>query len=159
MVWWIFRSIPHRKLIELFLLPASPLVTNALGWDKIKYPLLVDHESGFLLLSIVSFTFLTPYNCKWDVLSVFNFLPSFHYRYCLALQAPPRMIWLETDSHEWVTFLLSYNVERDVAHGAMGRRIDSSWWTHRAISRSSQCSTTGVAKAVVCVIQSVGWCI
>ena len=27
------------------------------------------------------------------------------------------------------------------AHGARGRRIDSSWWTHWAISRSSQCST------------------
>ena len=29
----------------------------------------------------------------------------------------------------------------------------------RAISRSSQCSTTGVTKAVVCVILAVGWCI
>ena len=28
-----------------------------------------------------------------------------------------------------------------------------------AISRSSQCSTTGVTKAVVCAILSVGWCI
>ena len=28
-----------------------------------------------------------------------------------------------------------------------------------AISRSSQCSTTGVTKAVVCDILSVGWCI
>ena len=28
-----------------------------------------------------------------------------------------------------------------------------------AISRSSQCSTTGVTKAVVCVILSLGWCI
>ena len=27
------------------------------------------------------------------------------------------------------------------------------------ISRSSQCSTTGVKKAVVCAILSVGWCI
>ena len=27
----------------------------------------------------------------------------------------------------------------------------------RAISRSSQCSTTGVTKVVVCVILSVGW--
>ena len=33
---------------------------------------------------------------------------------------------------------------------ALGRR------THRAISRSSQCSTTGVTKAVVCAILSVG---
>ena len=45
------------------------------------------------------------------------------------------------------------------AHGAMGRRIDPSWWTHWAISRSSQCSTAGVTKVVLCVILSVGWCI
>ena len=36
---------------------------------------------------------------------------------------------------------------------------DPSWWTHQAISRSSQCSTTSVTKAVVCAILSVGWCI
>ena len=45
------------------------------------------------------------------------------------------------------------------AHGAMGHRIDPSWWTHLATSRSSQCSTSGVTKAVVSVILSVGWCI
>ena len=44
-------------------------------------------------------------------------------------------------------------------YGAMGRRIDPSWWTHLVISRCSQCSTTGVTKAVVCVILSVGRCI
>ena len=38
------------------------------------------------------------------------------------------------------------------SHGAMGRRIDPSWWTHWAISRSSQCPATRVTKAVVCVI-------
>ena len=48
---------------------------------------------------------------------------------------------------------------RAFAHGAMGRRIDPSWWTHEAISRSSQCSTTGVTKAMACAILSVGWCI
>ena len=49
------------------------------------------------------------------------------------------------------------SVVRAFAHGAMGRRIDPSWsgpiWV---ISRSNQCSTTGVTKAVVCVILSVG---
>ena len=48
------------------------------------------------------------------------------------------------------------SVVRAFAHGAMGRRIDPSWWTHWAISCSSQCSTTGVTKTVVCVILSVG---
>ena len=32
-------------------------------------------------------------------------------------------------------------------------------WTHWTISRSSQCSTTGVTKAVICAFLSVGWCI
>ena len=32
-------------------------------------------------------------------------------------------------------------------------------FSSQAISRSSQCSTTGVTKAVVCAILSVGWCI
>ena len=36
------------------------------------------------------------------------------------------------------------SVVRAFADGAVGRRIDPSWWTHRAIARSSQCSATGV---------------
>ena len=31
------------------------------------------------------------------------------------------------------------SVVRAFAHGAMGRRIDPSWWTYWAISRSRQC--------------------
>ena len=45
---------------------------------------------------------------------------------------------------------------RVFTHGAMGRRIDPSWWTHWAISRFSQCPMTGVTKAVVYVIRSGG---
>ena len=42
----------------------------------------------------------------------------------------------------------------------VGRRIDPSWGGPiEQISCSSQCSTTGVTKAVVCAILSVGWCI
>ena len=43
---------------------------------------------------------------------------------------------------------------RAFARGAMGRRIHPSWWTHSAISRSGQCSMTGVTKAMVCAILS-----
>ena len=32
-----------------------------------------------------------------------------------------------------------------------------SWWNNWALSRSSQCSTTGVTKAVVCAMLSVVW--
>ena len=53
---------------------------------------------------------------------------------------------------------LGSSVVRAFAHGAMGRRIDPSWWTHGAMSRSSQCSTTGATMSVVCVILSVDCC-
>ena len=39
------------------------------------------------------------------------------------------------------------------AHGVMGRQIDPSWWTQVG-SCSSQCSTTGVTKAVLGTVQS-----
>ena len=45
-------------------------------------------------------------------------------------------------------------VVRTIAHGAMDRRIDLSWWTHWAISRSNQCSNQCITKAVVCIILS-----
>ena len=51
------------------------------------------------------------------------------------------------------------SVVRSFAHGAMGCRIDPSWWTHWDISLSSQCSATGITKVVVCVILSVRWSI
>ena len=47
------------------------------------------------------------------------------------------------------------SVVRAFAHGAMGRRIDPSWWIHWAISRSSQCSKTGVTKVMACTILNV----
>ena len=43
--------------------------------------------------------------------------------------------------------------------GPMGLRIDSSWWTICATPRSSRFFTTGVAKAVVCAILFMGFCI
>ena len=48
---------------------------------------------------------------------------------------------------------------RAFAHGAMGRRIDPSWGGPIELFLSSQCSTTGVTKAVVCAILYVGLCI
>ena len=51
------------------------------------------------------------------------------------------------------------SVVRAISHSAVGRWIDPSWWTQLAISRSSQCTTTDVTKAVVCVILPVGFCI
>ena len=44
------------------------------------------------------------------------------------------------------------SVVRAFTHGVMDHQIDPSLWTHGAISRFSQCSTTGVTKAVVCAI-------
>ena len=42
---------------------------------------------------------------------------------------------------------------RAFAQGAMGRWVDPSW------GGPIECSTTGITKAVVCAIMSVGWCI
>ena len=61
------------------------------------------------------------------------------------------------------SFVYSLDTPYIRCHGAMGHRIDPSWGgpisdTSRS-SRSSQCSTTGVTKVVVCAILSVGWCI
>ena len=50
------------------------------------------------------------------------------------------------------------SVVRAFAHGAMGRRIDPldplSYFSFQPVH-----TTTGVTKAVVCAILSVGWCI
>ena len=46
---------------------------------------------------------------------------------------------------------------RAFTHGAMGRRIDPSWGGPIELFLIPvKCSTTGVTKAVVCVILSVG---
>ena len=44
--------------------------------------------------------------------------------------------------------------EQDVAHGALGYKLDPSW----LISHSSLCFMTGVTKAMIRAILSVGWC-
>ena len=46
-----------------------------------------------------------------------------------------------------------FQISSDITHCL---RMPSLHW---AVSRSSQCSTAGVTKAVVCAILSVGWCI
>ena len=44
---------------------------------------------------------------------------------------------------------------RASAHGSMGHLIDPLWWTHFNISYTSQCSTTGVSKVMICAVLSV----
>ena len=52
------------------------------------------------------------------------------------------------------------SVVRSFAHGAMGCRIDPSWGgIIELFLVPPSAPTTGVTKAVVCVILSVGWCI
>ena len=48
------------------------------------------------------------------------------------------------------------SVVRAFAHGAMGRRIDPSWGGPIELFLVP---ASGVTKAVVCAILSVGWCI
>ena len=47
---------------------------------------------------------------------------------------------------------------RASARDAMGRRVDPSWWIISVISPSSQCSTTGVTKDVVCYKRTLPPC-
>ena len=47
------------------------------------------------------------------------------------------------------------SVVRAFTYVTVVSQIDPLWWIHRAISHSSQCSTTGVTNAVVCVILSL----
>ena len=47
----------------------------------------------------------------------------------------------------------------DLANALANNVSHNSSFSFSTISRSSQCSTTGVTKAVVCVILSVGWCV
>ena len=68
--------------------------------------------------------------------------------------------------HDWGVYFVNNSLKifgarcssvvRAFAYGTMVRRIDPSWWTHEAISRSSQCPKTGATKAVLCAIPSVG---
>ena len=44
-------------------------------------------------------------------------------------------------------------------HGMKGHQINHTWYPHWVISQSSQCSTTGVTKPVVCTILSGMMCI
>ena len=48
---------------------------------------------------------------------------------------------------------------RAFAHGAMGRRIDPSWGEPIELFLVPASAPRRVAKAVVCAILSVGWCI
>ena len=45
------------------------------------------------------------------------------------------------------------------SHSAMSCQVNPSWWTHWAISHSSQCSTIGITKTTVYAILSLRWCI
>ena len=56
--------------------------------------------------------------------------------------------------YRMIRHLYKYSIQnfhgKVFAHGSMRYRVDPSWWSHRAISGSSQCSMTGV-----CAILSV----
>ena len=82
--------------------------------------------------------------------------------------------WLEREIAQWVnlfqyTFVLFFEmnillfkqfcISCSFVLSFFNVNVHISFTLHSAIFRSSQCSTTGVTKAVVCVILSVGWCI
>ena len=58
-----------------------------------------------------------------------------------------------SERHAVFALVRSSAIERPL----MVQWIDSLRWTHLTISRSIQCSTTGITKAVVCAVLSVVW--
>ena len=92
-----------------------------------------------------------------------------------AFVAPVVEHWLEREIAQWVDPTTHRTMSERSYHGATARSegerklVEVGLPTVREyatnviqsydISRSSQCSTTCVTKAVVCVILSVGWCI
>ena len=80
----------------------------------------------------------------------FRICPEFGLRVCYARQAGVvDLIKTRSTCSPCISGARCSSVLRAFAHCAMGRRIDPSWRTHWAISRSIQCPTTGVTKAVV----------
>ena len=66
--------------------------------------------------------------------------------------------WRFEHAHHKTTYLLNRaGRSSEVECSLMVRWVVGSILHGRAISRSSQCSTTGVTKAMVCAILSVGW--
>ena len=64
------------------------------------------------------------------------------------------VIWNSYSKFCLIVFEVGFNSIVRYDHGAMGRWINPSWWTHWAISHFSLCSTTGETN-VVCTILSV----
>ena len=75
-------------------------------------------------------------------------------QWCPLLSTDPSL-YHDTTSTKWQDLLnaMVWDVAPLVVRWVF---IDPSWWTH---SRSSQSSTTGVTKVMVCALLSVGWCI
>ena len=81
--------------------------------------------------------------------------------------------WLEREIAQWVEatsasseadpLILTQETSVVELASQLQHSVTKKALSHRnlliCISRSSQCSTTGVTKAVVCAILSVGWCI
>ena len=120
-------------------------------WYEIKHPFIIlrkNNNTGHLsnALNNVSM-FITIYSTlhkKWPRVYIHN-----------CYRASPGLSCHDCTSR--ALFRAHYGHVRSWCDGSSDRSFMG--WTHWAISRCSQCSTTGVTKAVVCVILSVGWCI
>ena len=90
--------------------------------------------------TLLSLTEILPHTvtCTWSTYTLLKHV------LCCQIYSPSLWVVLYKITH----FTPSESSDRSF----MGR-------THWAISRSSQCSTTGITKAVVCAILSVEWCI
>ena len=81
------------------------------------------------------------------------------HRICRPLPPTTNLLHKNKSTFSSIKFLLlqSLQLGNVSLHGAMGHVNKPLLWTQWAVSYSSQSSTTGVTKAVVCTILSVGW--
>ena len=82
--------------------------------------------------------------------SIYNLSPGY-FRNILSLvvcssKVRLSVIFGQTEIAESALLYHSYIKHHFIYSNGMGRRIDPSWWTHWVISRSSQCSTTGIKR-------------
>ena len=116
-------------------------VIGILSWLVIPYYFCYKCENFISVLSWPVIPYYFCYKCV-NFISVLSW-PVIPYYFCYKCVNFISVL-------SWLVGARCSSVVRAFTHGAMGHQIYPSWWTHWAISLSSQCSTTGATKTGMC---------
>ena len=150
--WWVGRSATGVwcshcaiRLLYTFSTGESDVLRPVYGVHTVLY-------DSCTLSALVSRTF-----CDWCMVFTLCYMTLVHFQHWWVGHSATG-VWC---SHCAIWLLYTFSTGGAGCSSWCDGSSDRSFmgWNHWAISRSSQCSTTGVTKAVVCVILSVGWCI